>query len=70
MMKNIKLMLEISDHYFSSEDYENAFSFLLDNYSKDKDRVKKKLVEFFEVLGNDHNATRIYRKKLSSLLFA
>ncbi len=67
--KNIKILIEISEYYFSSEDYENAFSFLLENYSKDKEKVKKKLLEFFEALGNDHDATKTYRKKLSSLLF-
>ena len=57
-------------HYFSSEDYESAFTTLLNNYSKDKERVKKKLVELFEALGNDHIATKTYRKKLSSLMFS
>jgi Thioredoxin domain-containing protein len=68
--KNINTLLEISEFYFSTEEYENAFSFLLENYSKNKERVKKKLVEFFEALGNDHEATKTYRKKLSSLLFS
>jgi len=68
--KNIQILLEISEYYFSLEEYENAFSFLLKNYLKDKEKIKKKLVEFFEVLGNDHNATKAYRKKLSSLLFS
>ena len=67
--KNIKILLKISDYYFSARDYENAFTFLLNNYSKDKEKIKKKLVEFFEALGNDHEATKTYRKKLSSLLF-
>ena len=34
-----------------------------------KEKVKKKLVDFFEALGNDHEATKTYRKQLSSLLF-
>ena len=65
-----KTILSISDQYFSSGDYENAFHFLLDNYSRDKEKIKKKFVEFFEALGNDHNATKTYRKKLSSLMFS
>ena len=68
--KNIEILFKISDHYFSSEDYESAFTTLLNNYSKDKERVKKKLVELFEALGNDHIATKTYRKKLSSLMFS
>ena len=67
--KNIKILLEIAEYYFSSGEYENAFPFLLNNYSVDKEKVKKKLVDFFEALGNDHDATKTYRKQLSSLLF-
>jgi putative thioredoxin len=67
--KDIKILLKISEHYFSSGEYENAFSFLLNNYSTDKEMVKKKLVDFFEALGNDHEATKTYRKQFSSLLF-
>ena len=66
---NTSLLLEICESYFSNEEYEKAFSLLLDNYYKNKDIVKKKLLEFFEALGNDHDATKTYRKKLSSLLF-
>ena len=67
--KNIKILMEIAEYYFSSGEYENAFPFLLNNYSIDKEKVKKKLVDFFEALGNDHEATKNYRKQLSSLLF-
>lgn len=67
---NVKLLFEISDFYFSEADYERAFLFLLENYSIDKEKIKKKLLSFFEALGNEHEATKIYRKKLSSLLFS
>ena len=67
--KNIKVLIEISEYYFSSGEYDKAFLFLLENYLKDKEKVKKKLIEFFEALGNDHDATKTYRKKLSSLMF-
>ena len=67
--KNIKILLEIAEYYFSSGEYENAFPFLLNNYSVDKEKIKKKLVDFFEALGNDHEATKTYRKQLSSLMF-
>ena len=68
--KNVKILLNVAEYYFSSGEYEKAFPFLLDNYSADKERVKKKLVYFFEALGNDHEATKTYRKQLSSLLFS
>ena len=66
---NIDLLLEICEAYFSDEEYERAFTLLLENYYKNKDIIKKKLLEFFEALGNDHDATKTYRKKLSSMLF-
>ena len=66
---NIKILFEICESYFSTEQYEKAFSLLIENYSKNKDGVKKKLLEFFEALGNEHEATKTFRKKLSSLLF-
>jgi len=68
--KNIKILIEISEYYFSENDYDNAFSYLIDNYLKDKEKVKKKLIEFFDALGNEHEATKAYRKKFSSMLFA
>jgi len=67
--KNMKVLIEISEYYFSSGEYDKAFPFLLENYPRDKEKVKEKLIEFFEALGNDHDATKTYRKKLSSLLF-
>ena len=66
---NTNMLLEASEAYFSEEEYDKAFYLLLDNYYKNKEIVKKKLLEFFEALGNDHEATKTYRKKLSSLLF-
>ncbi len=66
---NTDILLEICEVHFSNEEYEKAFSLLLDNYYKNKEIVKKKLLEFFEALGNDHDATKTFRKKLSSLMF-
>ena len=67
--KNMKVLIEISEYYFSSGEYDKAFPLLLENYPRDKEKVKEKLIEFFEALGNYHDATKTYRKKLSSLLF-
>ena len=66
---NMKILFEICESYFSAEEYEKSFSLLLENYSSNKEVIKKKMLEFFEALGNEHEATKIYRKKLSSLLF-
>ena len=66
---NTNILLEACEAYFSEEEYDKGLLLLLDNYYKNKEIVKKKLLEFFEALGNDHDATKTYRKKLSSLLF-
>ena len=67
---DINLVLEIADKYFSMQDYENSMSLLLKFYPKDKERVKKKMLEFFEVLGNSNEHTVNYRKQLSQLIFS
>ncbi len=67
---NIDLILEISDKYFSMKEYENGMDLLLKNYSKNKDKVKNKMVEFFGVLGNSDQVTIHYRKKLSQVMFS
>ena len=67
---NIDLILEISDKYFSMKEYENGMDLLLKNYPKNKDSIKNKMVEFFDVLGNTDQITIQYRKKLSQLMFS
>ena len=67
---NIDLILEISDKYFSMKEYENSMDLLLKNYSKNKDKVKNKMVEFFGLLGNTDQITIKYRKKLSQIMFS
>ncbi len=67
---NIDLVLEISDKYFSMKEYEKGMDLLLKNYLKNKDSIKNKMVEFFEVLGNTNQITIQYRKKLSQLMFS
>ena len=67
---NIDLILEISDKYFSIKEYENGMNLLLNNYPKNKEVVKNKMVEFFGVLGNTDQVTIQYRKKLSQLMFS
>ena len=67
---NIDLVIELSEKYFSMKEYENGMDLLLKNYSKNKDRVKNKMVEFFAVLGNSNQVTIHYRKKLSQIMFS
>ena len=67
---DINLIIEVADKYFSIQDYENSMNLLLQNYPKNKDKVKNKMVEFFEVLGNSNEHTIEYRKKLSQMMFS
>ena len=67
---DINLIIEISNKYFSTQNYENSFDILINNYPKNKQKVKEKMIEFFEVLGNSNEHTINYRKKLSQLMFA
>ena len=70
---NKDLTLEIADKYFSLNKNEEGFETLLDLYNKDSkwndEIAKKKLLEYFDLLGfNDPNVI-IARKKLSSIMF-
>ena len=67
---NIDLVIELSEKYFSMKEYENSMDLLLENYSKNKDKVKNKMVEFFGLLGNTDQITIKYRKKLSQIMFS
>ena len=67
---DINLVLEIADKYFSMQDYENSMSLLLKFYPKNKEKIKKKMLEFFEVLGNSNEHTVNYRKQLSQIMFS
>ncbi len=67
---NMDLVIELSEKYFSMKEYENGMDLLLKNYSKNKDKVKNKMVEFFDLLGNTNQITIQYRKKLSQIMFS
>ena len=59
---------------FFEKQYEKAFELLMENYSKlddnKKNKIKKALLKYFDLLGNAHEQTNIYRRKFSSLLFS
>ncbi len=71
---NIENLLILCDKYFFEKQYEKTFDLLIENYSKSKDnkkeKIKKALLKYFESLGNTHEQTIVYRRKLSSLLFS
>ena len=68
--KNIEIVFKIADKYFASNDFNNSFEILLKHYPKNKDKVKPKILNYFNVLGFDHESTVFYRKKFSSIMFS
>jgi len=67
---DIDNILELSNKYFASQKYDESFELLIESYPKNKDRVKKQLLDFFEALGDSNEKTVHYRKKLSSIMFS
>ena len=67
---DITIIIELSDKYFAYKNYDDAFKILLENYPNNKEKIKKKILDFFEVLGQSNEKTILYRKKLSSILFS
>ena len=71
---NIEALLKLCDKYFFEKQYEKAFELLFENYVKSKnknnEKIKQTLLKYFDTLGNNHEQTKTYRRKLSSLLFS
>ena len=68
--KNIKNITSLADKLFSDDQIDDAFDLLFENYKIDNKSIKKKLLEFFEAMGNTDPKTIINRRKLSSLIFS
>ena len=70
--KNLVNALILSEKYFVNQMIENAFDLLLKLYKnhKDKNKIKKTLIKYFEALGNENKHTKYYRKKFSSIMFS
>ena len=71
---NIENSKKLSDIYFAEKSYDEAFNIIFNLYSKtkkeNKDKVKKILLNYFELLGNTHEKTKEARRKLSSIMFS
>ena len=67
---NLDIIFKIADIHFANNSFENSFDSLLEHYPKNKDKVKSKILSYFDVLGFEHEATILYRKKLSSIMFS
>ena len=67
---DIKIILKLSDQFFSENLHDEAFELLINNYNKNKEKIKNKILEYFEALGQDNNKTQEYRKRFSSIMFS
>ena len=71
---NFNLVIELSEKYFSNDMVEKSFDLLLGLYpknnEKNKEKIKKICLKYFNALGNENDHTKFYRKKLSSIIFS
>ena len=70
--KNLNNILKLSNKYFVEKETEEALDLLFNNYVKfkEKEKIKKAILNYFELLGNNNEITKSYRRKLSSILFS
>ena len=67
---NLDIVFKITDTLFANNNFDNCFDMLLNYYPKNKEKVKTKILGYFDVLGFGHEATILYRKKFSSIMFS
>ena len=68
--ENLDIIFKIADTHFANNEFDNSFETLLKHYPKNKEKIKSKILNFFDVLGFEHQSTVLYRKKLSSIIFS
>ena len=67
---NLNIVFKVTDTHFANNNFDSCFDMLLNYYPKNKEKVKMKMLDYFNVLGFDHDSTILYRKKLSSIMFS
>ncbi len=67
---NLDIVFKITDLHFANNNFDSCFGVLLSYYPKNKEKVKTKMLNYFDVLGFEHESTTMYRKKLSSIMFS
>ncbi len=67
---DINIVFKITDKHFANNNFDSCFDTLLSYYPKNKEKIKTKILGYFEVLGFEHESTILYRKKLSSIMFS
>tara|TARA_B100001059_G_scaffold112392_1_gene112575 strand:+ start:40 stop:903 length:864 start_codon:yes stop_codon:yes gene_type:complete len=67
---DLDIVFKITDTYFANNNFDSCFNVLLNYYPKNSEKVKTKMLGYFDVLGFGHESTVLYRKKLSSIMFS
>ena len=67
---DLNIVFKITDTHFANNNFDSCFDMLLNYFPKNKEKVKMKMLDYFNVLGFDHDSTILYRKKLSSIMFS
>ena len=72
--ENIDIIIEIAEKYFAEKKFDSAFDFLIKKYpifkNNKQKKIKESLVNFFNLLGNNNEYTKKYRKIFSSIMFS
>ena len=67
---DLDVVFKITDTHFANNNFESCFDMLLNYYPKNKEKIKTKMLGYFDVLGFEHETATLYRKKLSSIMFS
>ena len=67
---DLDVVFKITDTHFANNNFESCFDMLLHYFPKNKEKVQRKMLSYFDVLGFKHQSTILYRKKLSSIMFS
>ena len=67
---NLNIVFKITDTHFANNNFDSCFDMLLNYYPKNKEKIKTKMLGYFDVLGFEHESTILYRKKLSTVMFS
>jgi len=67
---DLDVVFKITDTHFANNNFEGCFDMLLNYYPKNKEKIKTKMLGYFDVLGFKHETVTLYRKKLSSIMFS
>ena len=67
---DLDVVFKITDTHFANNNFESCFDMLLNYYPKNKEKIKTKMLGYFDVLGFEHETATLDRKKLSSIMFS